>query len=306
MAWRRGELWLDTDLVWFRERPRGAAAAVALPAPFPSFGPPPGLSASRQRREAWKRRRSARRTRATAIALSPAFALALAGLRSVSEPAGTLALEDPPSLTFRLTPQGPVPVEIPRRASGETAPLFAPATAPTLIEWRSGRSLGVPYGGSLVDGTGLPIAGDDWVTWNPVTDSVPNEPERLYGHERTIRAVIAVASAHRAAHPSAPRVVIGDISREGGGPMTDEHVSHQNGLDVDVYYPRLDRRLRAPGTPADVDRRLAQDLVDRFVAAGAQMVFVGYSTGLHGPTGVVMPYRNHENHMHVRFPPPGG
>jgi murein endopeptidase len=26
----------------------------------------------------------------------------------------------------------------------------------------------------------------------------------------------------------------------------DEHVSHQNGLDVDVYYPRLDGALRAP------------------------------------------------------------
>ena len=65
--------------------------------------------------------------------------------------------------------------------------------------------------------------------------------------------------------------------------MTDEHVSHQNGLDVDVYYPRLDRTLRAPTAPDQIDLRLAQDLLDRFVAAGAQMVFVGYSTGLHGP-----------------------
>jgi murein endopeptidase len=84
----------------------------------------------------------------------------------------------------------------------------------------------------------------------------------------------------------------------------DEHLSHQNGLDVDVYYPRLDRRLAAPTATAQIDRRLAQDLLDRFVAAGAQMVFVGYSVGLHGPSGVVVPYPNHENHMHVRFPPP--
>ena len=85
----------------------------------------------------------------------------------------------------------------------------------------------------------------------------------------------------------------------------DEHASHQNGLDVDIYYPRLDRRLRAPIATSQIDHHLAQDLLDRFVAAGAQMIFVGYSAGLHGPSDVVIPYPNHENHMHVRFPPPG-
>jgi murein endopeptidase len=114
-----------------------------------------------------------------------------------------------------------------------------------------------------------------------------------------------VIDAYRAANPDAPRVVVGDISFEGGGPM-DEHVSHQNGLDVDIYYPRLDRTLRAPVATDEIDLRLAQDLLDRFVAAGAQMVFVGFSTGLRGPAGVVIPYPNHEYHMHVRFPPPGG
>ena len=111
--------------------------------------------------------------------------------------------------------------------------------------------------------------------------------------------------AYRTAHPDAPRVVVGDISFRDGGRM-DEHVSHQNGLDVDVYYPRLDRHLSAPIATSQIDHDLAQDLLDRFVAAGAQIVFVGYSTGLRGPSGVVVPYPNHENHMHVRFPPPPG
>ena len=85
----------------------------------------------------------------------------------------------------------------------------------------------------------------------------------------------------------------------------DQHLSHQNGLDVDVYYPRLDRHASAPTTTRQIDRRLAQDLLKRFVAAGATKVFVGYSTGLRGPNEVVVPYPNHENHMHVRFPVPG-
>ena len=151
----------------------------------------------------------------------------------------------------------------------------------------------------------LPVEGPDWVTWNPNTDSVPNLRHRLFGNESTIRAILSVTGAYRAAHADAPRVVVGDISLRDGGGM-DQHVSHQNGLDVDVYYPRLDRHLSAPIATGQIDRHLAQDLLDRFVAAGAQTVFVGYSTGLRGPSGVVVPYPNHENHMHVRFPPPGG
>ncbi len=139
------------------------------------------------------------------------------------------------------------------------------------------------------------------MTWNPVTDSVPNAPRRLHGNERTIRTIISVIDAYRAENPRAPRVVVGDISYEGGGPM-DAHVSHQNGLDVDIYYPRLDGALRAPPSPETVDRRLAQDLLDRFLDAGATKVFVGYRTGMHGPARVVVPYPRHENHMHVRFP----
>ena len=169
----------------------------------------------------------------------------------------------------------------PRRPSRTGTP--ARATAAPKIAWHRATSVGLPYGGSLIDGTQLPIEGPNWVTWDPVTDSVPNLPHRLYGNERTIRTILRVTAAYRAAHPKAPRVVIGDISREGGGPMTDEHVSHQNGLDVDVYFPRRDHLLRSPTSTDQIDRRLAQDLLDRFVAAGAQMVFVGFSTGLHGP-----------------------
>ena len=61
------------------------------------------------------------------------------------------------------------------------------------------------------------------------------------------------------------------------------HVTHQNGLDADVYYPRRDRAERPPLSVSEIDRRLAQDLVDRFVAAGAELVYVGPNTGFTGP-----------------------
>ena len=295
MGWRREEVWLEVDVLWFGEP---AVAGLALP-PLPSYGPV-GLAASRQRRDAWRRRR---RARATALMLVPAVMAPPALLRSGSA-SGAMLVEDPPSLTLgvaipRVEPAGLVPVAPEPKRSPKVAADSEPSPK---IEWRNATSLGVPWSGGLIAGTQLPVEGPNWVTWNPVTDSVPNAPSRLYGNERTIRAIVAVIDAYRAANPRAPRVVVGDISFEGGGRM-DAHVSHQSGLDVDIYYPRLDRSLREPKLPEAIDRRLAQDLLERFIAAGARMVFVGYASGLRGPTSVVVPYPNHENHMHVRFWP---
>jgi murein endopeptidase len=301
MGWRREELWFDGDLLWSEAATAPAVAAFTLP-PLPSFGPV-GLAASRMRREAWKRRR---RARATALMVLPAVMAPPALLRSGGAAAAGVVPEDPPSLVFRVTPptaetpRARPPASRPKPARGRAAR----AEAAPKIDWRNATSVGLPWSGSLIDGTQFPIEGPDWVTWNPVTDSVPNAPTRLYGNERTIRTVLAVIEAYRAANPRAPRVVVGDISWRHGGQM-EAHVSHQNGLDVDIYYPRLDRGLREPRLPSAIDRRLSQDLLDRFVAAGAEKVFVGYHTDLRGPDDVVVPYPNHENHMHVRFPRAG-
>ncbi len=100
MGWRRGELWFEADVAWFGEGAAApAVAGLALP-PLPSFGPT-GLHASRQRREAWRRRR---RTRATVFMLLPAVMVPPALFRSAGAGAEVLA-EDPPSLTFRIDPQ---------------------------------------------------------------------------------------------------------------------------------------------------------------------------------------------------------
>ncbi len=303
MGWRREEAWFDWEVLWFGEGTGAAVAAFVLP-PLPRFEPT-GLAASRERREAWRRRR---RMRATALMLLPAAMVPPALFRSGGAGAGIID-EDPPTLTFSVGAlTGPAAGSLPAVASpkrSRKAAAAARADASPEIEWRNATSIGLWYSGSLIAGTQLPVESADWVTWNPVTDSVPNTPRRLYGNERTIRTIVSVIEAYRAAHPRAPRVVVGDISFEDGGPM-DAHVSHQNGLDVDIYYPRRDGTLRAPRSREAIDRRLAQDLLDRFIAAGAHKVFVGYQTDLQGPRDVVVPYPNHEDHMHVRFPARAG
>ena len=309
-------MWLETDLAWFGERPRALFAMPALApslageAPFEPFGPVvTGLDASRRRREtarSTRRRRLATRTvPAVALVVGSTTMLSVAALRNgtAAQEPGFL-LEDPPSLTFGLDVLAARPGSVPRRLTSRAEEVAVPQPTYADIEWNRATSVGLPFSGHLHDGTQLPVLGPDWVTWNPVTDSVPNAPGRLFGHERTIRTVVAVAAAYRAAHPKAPPLLVGDISWRDGGTM-EQHVSHQNGLDVDIYYPRHDRRPAAPLSTGQIDRRLAQDLLDRFVAAGAKMVFVGFSTDLTGPHGVVVPYPNHENHMHVRFPSPG-
>ena len=179
----------------------------------------------------------------------------------------------------------------------------------TRIRWRRSTAIGTHAAGRLVNGVGLPAEGRHFFTWDPVEKRSPNRAYRRVGTDRLIRVVVRVLKAHRAQHAGAPRVGIGDISRPNGGDFGRQfggrgHVSHQNGLDVDLYYPRRDRRERAPRTPGQIDRALAQDLVDRFVRAGAEFVFVGPSTGLTGPPGIVQPLVNHDDHMHVRLPLP--
>ena len=178
--------------------------------------------------------------------------------------------------------------------------------APAGAESRRSYALGKPWDGRLANGVQLARESDDHFTWDPVLKQSPNRPWRRWGTSRLVRTVTRVLAEHRAAHPEAPRVGVGDLSRPNGGDFGPRfggigHASHQNGLDVDVYYPRLDRVEEAPTRVAQIDLRLAQDLVDRFVRAGAVKVFVGPSTPLRGPRRVVERLYHHDDHMHVRL-----
>jgi hypothetical protein len=177
------------------------------------------------------------------------------------------------------------------------------------IHWHHSVATGLPEDGGLIQGVQLPGQGRSYFTWDPVLHRHPDRNWRRWATDDLIRTVLQVVRDYRAAHPNAPRVGVGDLSLPHGGDFGPEvgggigHATHQNGLNADIYYPRLDRRERPPERVDQIDLALAQDLVDRFVKAGAVRIFVGPNTPLTGPPEIVQQLVNHDNHLHVLIEP---
>jgi murein endopeptidase len=232
---------------------------------------------------------------------------------------GLAAMVQPPPPPARAALQGvPEPAlpsaytpSRPPRAGERAGDLDRPRERSRAVETPQlrSRALGQPFAGRLEGGVPLREQGATFFTWDPILRRQPNRADRRYATDLLVLYVERVLASYKAAHPSAARVGVGDLSRPLGGPFGSDfgglgHRSHQNGLDVDLYYPRRDGRERPPDSVDQIDRRLAQDLVDRFVRAGAQFVFVGPRTGLRGTPGRVGELELHDDHMHVRIAPP--
>jgi murein endopeptidase len=165
------------------------------------------------------------------------------------------------------------------------------------------RPVGKPWHGHLVCGFQLPEQTDYLVTWDNALQTPFNRPWRRWGTDKLVVTTETIAAEYHVRFGG--RLVIGDLSRPRGGRFGrryggEGHASHQNGLDVDIYYPRRDRAELPPFKPAEVDRARAQWLVDR-AALDAKIAFIGPHVRLRRPSRNVRYLSHHDNHLHLRI-----
>lgn len=86
--------------------------------------------------------------------------------------------------------------------------------------------------GSIRNGVELPDSGPGYM-------KLFLHRNRAWGTQEMIDMLITSAGLMNKKFPNKDRLQVGDISKKGGGDVTDLHSSHQNGLDVDLTYYRV-------------------------------------------------------------------
>jgi len=110
---------------------------------------------------------------------------------------------------------------VPAVAQGSPwAQVKAPSAGPTAV-------IGEASNGCIAGAQSLPAEGDGYV-------SIRRHRNRHYGHPELLRLVEALG--HSMARRGNRLLMIGDLSQPRGGLMSSSHRSHQNGIDVDVWF----------------------------------------------------------------------
>jgi murein endopeptidase len=160
-------------------------------------------------------------------------------------------------------------------------------------------SIGPPGNGRLVNGVLFPATGPDHFAWNFRRQRIGGSDRTRWGNCRVVRAVLRGLAAYRDRNPGAPPVAVGDMSLRRGGEI-DGHSTHENGRQIDLYYPRRDRKLREPHTVAQVDLRLTRELVRTMLNAGAHQILIGPKIRISTPPRVIR-WPDHDDHLHAMF-----
>lgn len=186
------------------------------------------------------------------------------------------------------------------------------------------RVIGGPGGGCIAGAVPLPDAA-------PGLQTIRRSYSTFWGHPDTIAALLELG---RRAHAAGmPDLYMGDISAPRGGPIPGGHISHQMGLDADVY---LDLSPRQPLTDAQRDSLEPPSMVqsggrsiDLRYWSEAQVTLLKMAVSLPGVDRVlvnpaikrqlcnqvagdrswlrfVRPWWGHSSHMHIHFKCPPG
>jgi penicillin-insensitive murein endopeptidase len=180
------------------------------------------------------------------------------------------------------------------------------------------RAIGFYSHGCLAGGVALPVDGIGY-------EAIRLGRGRVFGHQDLIDFIRELGSASQAA--GLPRFRVGDVAQARGGPLPYGHLSHQTGLDADIWFtfdagprpPPQDRDFPELGSVLDKAGRIdphrfgtAQIRLLRLAAADERVdrIFVnpaikralcenpaGGSAWLHR----LSPWWGHDDHFHVRL-----
>jgi penicillin-insensitive murein endopeptidase len=188
--------------------------------------------------------------------------------------------------------------------------------------------VGSAANGCIAGAVPLPAGG-------PGFEAIRVSRHRYYGHPATIAFIERLG--RDAAAAGLPPFYVGDLSQPRGGPMPGDHASHQNGLDVDIWFnldPKpplpasaretvsLPSMLRADGKAIDpahfgkrqvellrlaaadpaVDRIFVNPVIKRALCRGLDGAAAGGRGWLHR----IRPWFGHAAHFHVRLRCPAG
>jgi penicillin-insensitive murein DD-endopeptidase len=90
--------------------------------------------------------------------------------------------------------------------------------------------------------------------------SIRRDRNRFYGHPDTIRLIKDLGE--RVAQHTTNKVMIGDLSQPRGGLMSSFHRSHQNGMDVDIWFslaPSVEEAAKMAPEGTDPPKMVDQD-----------------------------------------------
>ena len=185
-------------------------------------------------------------------------------------------------------------------------------------------AIGEAANGCLAGAQALPAEGKGYV-------QIRRERQRQFGHPQTLDFVRELGAAQ--ASRTARYVMIGDLSQPRGGLMSSSHRSHQNGLDLDVWFLLADSPAQAQrdwpeavAPPSMVrddgltvnglwgpEQRLLLKLaaedgrVERiFVNPAIKQRLCDSERDDRGWLRKLRPWRGHDAHFHVRLKCPAG
>jgi penicillin-insensitive murein DD-endopeptidase len=121
------------------------------------------------------------------------------------------------------------------KAFGEIRPLGKPSS---FDQGPDGQIVGFYTNGKIIGAAAIPLEGLGLL-------KLFQPRNRHYASTDLISLLLWTAETISAGFPGGERMQIGDSSAENGGPISG-HASHQNGLDVDIAYFRLDHREQDP------------------------------------------------------------